>query len=174
MAYLYHGMPDDMKGTALVPLSRLHTSHPALATQYQEKYRGREAILERRIPLLDCLWNDVIQLLPLHPQQIFELQKELGLIAEIPTFSYYAIDSSMLDPARAAVYFKTAPGEAHWSVEWLHDVSLDELQDVPPATEEYYLSMRGSDQPVFNYQFVPHILYKGTIDISEAKIISIK
>ncbi|MBH2008037.1 hypothetical protein I8H83_05545 [Candidatus Saccharibacteria bacterium] len=171
---LYHGIPQDLKGSELVPLGQLRTKYPELAAQYLRKYEGRETILERKIPLLNCLWNDVVQLLPLHPQKIFDRQKELGLIAEIPAYNYFAIDTSTLDPTSAAVYFKTAPGEAHWSVEWLSNTRIEELQDIPPATDKYYRSLRDSGQAVFNYQFIPHVLYKGVIDISNAKIISIK
>ena len=171
--YFYHGIPEDMKGSELIPLNKMLEVDPELQAQYLEKYKGREEILERKIPLLDCLWSDVVQLLPLHPRQLFELQKELGLIPEIPSYKYYQIDTSTLDPSQTVVYFKTAPGEENVTVHWLEDVDLDDLQTVPPATIDYYKSMVGTGEPVFNYQFVPHIIYKGTVDVSSAKIISL-
>ncbi len=128
-----------------------------------------EEILERKIPLLDCLWNDVVQLLPLHPLQLFELQKELGLITEIPDYKYYQIDVSALDPSQTVVYFKTAPGEENVTVKWLKDVQFEELQDIPEATRKYYESMVGTGEPVFNYQFVPHVVCRDTIDVSTAR-----
>lgn len=171
--YFYHGIPEDMKGTKLIPLNKMLEVDSKLRDKYLEKYKGREEILGRKIPLLDCLWNDVVQLLPLHPRQLFELQKELGLIPEIPSYKYYQIDTSTLDPSQTVVYFKTAPGEENVTVQWLEDVNLDDLQTVPPATIDYYKSMVGTGEPVFNYQFVPHIIYKGTVDVSSAKIISL-
>lgn len=171
--YFYHGVPEDMKGTELIPLNKMLEVDPELRAKYLEKYKGREEILERKLPLLDCLWNDVVQLLPLHPRQLFELQKELGLITEIPDYKYYQINTSTLDPSQTVVYFKTAPGEENVTVQWLEDVNLDDLQTVPPATIDYYKSMVGTGEPVFNYQFVPHIIYKGTVDVSSAKIISL-
>lgn len=162
-----------MKGTELIPLNKMLEVDPELRAKYLEKYKGREEILERKLPLLDCLWNDVVQLLPLHPRQLFELQKELGLITEIPDYKYYQINTSTLDPSQTVVYFKTAPGEENVTVQWLEDVNLDDLQTVPPATIDYYKSMVGTGEPVFNYQFVPHIIYKGTVDVSSAKIISL-
>lgn len=109
--YLYHGIPEDMKGGKLIPLSKMLEVDPELWAKYLEKYKWREEILERKIPLLNCLWNDIVQLLPLHPCQLFEVQKELGLIIETLDYKYYQIDSSTLDPSQTIIYFKTALGE---------------------------------------------------------------
>lgn len=163
-----------MKGSELIPLNRILEVDAELRAKYLEKYKGREEILERKIPLLDYLWNDVVQLLPLHPLQLFELQKELGLITEIPDYRYYQIDVSALAPSQTFVYFKTAPGEENVTVKWLSDVNLDDLQDIPPATVNYYKGMVGTGEPVFNSQSVPHIVYKGSIDVSDAKILSLR
>ena len=172
--YFYHGIPEDMKGTELIPLNKMLAVDPSLRAKYLEKYKGREEILERKIPLLDCLWNDVVQLLPLHPHQLFELQKELGLITEIPDYSYYQIDTSVLDPSQAVVYFKTAPGEENVTVKWLRDVQLEELQIIPEATRKYYEGMVDTGEPVFNYQSVPHIIYRGTIDASTTQVVNLQ
>lgn len=174
MHYLYHSIPENMKGTKLIPLSKMLEVDPQLHAKYLEKYKGREDILERKIPLLECLWNDVVQLLPLNPLLLFKLQKKLGGISEIPDYKYYKIDITTLDPSKTAVYFKTAPGEENVTVKWLSDVDFDDLQDIPEATRKYYESMVGTGEPIFNYQFVPHILYRGTIDVSMAEIMRLR
>ncbi len=162
-----------MKGSELIPLNKMLEVDAELRAKYLEKYKGREEILERRIPLLDCLWNDVVQLLPLHPRQLFELQQELGLIPEIPDYRYYQIDVKALNPSKTVIYFKTAPSEEHVTVKWLKDVNLDELQGIPEATQNYYESMVGTGEPVFNYQFVPHVVYQGAVDVSGSSIITL-
>lgn len=174
MTYFYHGVPPDFEGRELMSLTKLHQHRPDLYAKYLEKYKDREEILERQIPLLNCLWNDVIQLLPINPLPLFELQQELGIITEIPDYSYFQIDSDLLDESDAVVYFKSAPGEENITVEWLRNVNLDELQSIPEATQRYYESMVGTGEPVFNYQFVPHIIYKGTIDVSNLQKVEIK
>ena len=172
--YFYHGVPEELKGTQLIPLNEMMRVDPVLRDKYLEKYKGREEILERKIPLLDCLWNDVVQLLPLLPRKLFELQHELGLIEEIPDYRYFRIDPDTLDSDKTVVFFKTAPGDEHVTVKWLRDVDLAEIQDVPPATRGYYESMVGTGEPVFNYQFVPHIVYRGAIDIADVKTIGLR
>jgi hypothetical protein len=79
MHYIYHALPEQMIGNELIPLNQMRPSYPELSEKYLQKYKGREEILDRKIPLLDCLWNDVVQFLPVHPQKVFELQMELGV-----------------------------------------------------------------------------------------------
>lgn len=138
-----------------------------------EKYGEREEILKRRIPLLDCLWNDVVQFLPLHPQKVFELQHELGLIPSVPPYNFYEIDLTTLDPSKTVVFFKTALGEENIEVKWLSEVDFDSLQEIPEATAAYYKTLIGAGELPFNYQFIPHIVYKGSVDIANTIIITL-
>jgi hypothetical protein len=174
MTFLYHGISENMEGSELVPLNQMFIKNPELHQKYLEKYKGREGVIEKRIALLDCTWSDVVQLLPLDPRKLFDLQHQLGLITEIPDYRYFQIDSSNLNQDSAVVYFKTAPGEENVTIKWLKDVDFDSLQEIPEATVKYYESMVGTGEPVFNYQFVPHVLYKGAIDVSESETTSIR
>lgn len=160
-----------MVGTLLQPLNAMQQSNPELYAKYAQKYKGREAIMQKRIPLLDCLWNDVIQFLPLDPKKIFEKQVEMGFIHEVPPYKYFQINQHVLDPDKTVVYFKTAPGEEHASVQWLRDVDFASLQQIPQATLNYYQSLAGRGEVPFNYQFVPHILYLGEVDVSSAQVV---
>jgi hypothetical protein len=47
-----------MRGETLYPLNQLRSVDPALYGRERAKYKGREAVLEFRIPLIDVLWND--------------------------------------------------------------------------------------------------------------------
>lgn len=174
MSFIYHGVPEQLVGTQLVPLNQMRDDMSDIREKNLKKYDGREEILERKIPLLDCAWNDVLQFLPIHPQKIFELQKSLGLISEIPNYRYYKIELETLDVNETVVFFKTAPGEENTEVKWITDVDVSDLQDIPDATTEYYKSLVGTKQPVFNYQFIPHIVHKGRVDIADLPIITLE
>lgn len=173
MLNLYHGAPENMKGNELIPLNKMKVSYPELYALHIAKYEGREEILERRIPLLNCLWNDVVQFLPLHPRKVFELQVELGLIPEMPPYKFFEIDPKLLNSEKAVVFFKSAPGEDNVEVRWLRDVDLATIQEVPQATVNYYKSLVGTGELPFNYQFVPHIVYMDKVDVSGAQVIDI-
>ena len=174
MRFVYHGVPEKMVGTRLVPLNEMQAAMPGVREQNLKKYEGREEILERKVPLLDCLWNDVLQFLPLDPQKVFELQKELGLIPEVPAYSFYQIDLGLFSPLETVVFFKIATGEENTDVKWLTDVDFVSLQEVPNATLEYYKTLIGTGELPFNYQFIPHVLYRGNVNIAQSKIITLE
>ena len=46
--------------------------HPAVYEEHVKKYKGRERLLRREIPLLNCLWNDVLHISPIHPQLVMD------------------------------------------------------------------------------------------------------
>jgi hypothetical protein len=176
MYYFYHGVPEPMAGTVLIPLNNMVGQNSKLRLQHLAKYKGREEILERRIPLLDCLWNDVIQLLPMDPQKVFELQAELTLLPKVPAYKFFKIDPSSLDPDKTIVFFKTAPGEENTEVKWLRDVDIASLQEIPEATRNYFKSLQsesGDNRLPFNYQFIPHICYMGTIETENVPIVTL-
>lgn len=162
-----------MIGTELVPLNQMHGVMTKIRDTYQQKYNGREEIMQRKVPLLDCLWNDVVQFLPLHPSRVFELQKRMRLIPSIPHYRFYELDIDSLDSDRAVVFFKNAVGEENTEVKWLKDVDISELQEIPSATRKYYETLIDTGTAPFNYQFIPHILYRGTVNISASKIIAL-
>lgn len=163
-----------MTGTELIPLNKMQTAMDDIREKHLEKYKGREAILERKIPLLDCLWNDVVQFLPLHPQKVFELQRDLGIIPEVLPYKFYEIPIKILDPTKTVVFFKTAPGDENTDYKWLKDIDFGSLQEIPKATLAYYKTLVGTGQLPFNYQFIPHIVYEGTVDISNTNIIMLE
>lgn len=173
MFYIYHNVPEEMVGTKLMPLTEMVKLRPDLSDKYTEKYKGREEIMERRVPLLDCSWTEVVQFLPFHPSKAFGLQVEMGILPEMPHYTFYEIPLELLDPKLTAVFFKTAPGEENVEVKMLEDVDFSSIQDMPDETKAYYQSLVGTGELPFNYQFVPHVLYKGTLDISGVKTITL-
>lgn len=173
MPFVYHGVPEQMVGNKLIPLNDMPDFMAEIRDVHLSKYQGREEVLERRIPLLDCLWNDVVQFLPLHPRKVFELQVQMGLIPEVPPYRFFEINVETLDSTKTVVFFKHAPGDESSSVKWLNDVKLESLQEIPQATIDYYQTLVGTDELPFNYQFVPHVVSKDTIDVSGSNIITL-
>lgn len=172
--YVYHGIPHNMIGTNLVPLNKMGEELKEVKALHLSKYEGREEVLNRRIELLDCLWNDVVQFLPMDPQKVFEKQVELGLIPSVPPYKFFKIPVSLLDPNKTVVFFKTAPGEENVTTKWLTDVNFEELSEIPPATIAYYETLTGTGELPFNYQFIPHVVSMDEIDVSGAQIVTLK
>lgn len=173
MTFVYHGVPENMMGEEILSLNQLRGANLSAYGKNIEKYKGREAVIECNVPLLNCKASDVINLLPFNPKKLFEYQMELGLISAVPSYAYFEIDLQLLNPKETVVFFKTAPGEENVTIKWIKDVDFSELQEIPVATKQYYKSMVGKKEAVFNYQFVPHVLTRGPINIKNCDVIEI-
>lgn len=173
MYFIYHAVPEQMIGQKLIPLNLMKSVLPEVRNKNIQKYRSRKEILERKVPLLNCLWNDTVQFLSLHPQKVFNLQHKLGLIPDVPPYKFYEIALSSIDASQTVIFSKTAPGEENVEVSWLSEVDFGTLQEIPRATLAYYKTLVGTGELPFNYQFIPHVLFKGMVDISEQKIITL-
>ena len=107
MDYVYHMVPKDMKGEVLISLNEIKSNYPELYKIYSKKYLNhpeRESLLLRSIPKLNCLWNDVIFLLPLHPYYVYEALQSLGVSIK-KDLMFYEIPTERLIGNKNAVYF---------------------------------------------------------------------
>lgn len=175
MQYLYHQVPKDQQGSILSPLNQLKISNPALYEMKASKYQGREHIMERRIPILDCLWNDVLHFSPIPPTELKSALLEAGM--KDKEWSFYQIDPLSLDLKNTVTYLHDDIG--HISVP---DVSefvafrsqdLPELSKIPDTTKQYWKEQYDRGVKPLIFLGIPHILYKGLIDVSVAKVVTV-
>lgn len=78
MNYLYHWVPKDLQGDTLFPLNTLKEKYPDLYKKEASKYVGREQIMQDVLPILNCLWNDVLHFSAVHPSLVKEALFESG------------------------------------------------------------------------------------------------
>jgi len=181
MQYFYHHVPEDFKGTTLLPLNVLKFKYPEIYQKESLKYDGREHITQQRIPLLDnSLWNDVIFMTAVHPQKIFEARSDAGW-GKIRPQRYFKIDPSKLDQERLAVYLfkpRSSNNKSGFEIDNFAKYSYADVSEyavVPQSTKDYfkYEHESGQNRIRLFYRYIPHILYKGEIDISDVEIITI-
>lgn len=130
--------------------------------------------MQQRVPPLDCLWNDVIHLSPVHPKQVADLARAEGL----PWFEadWFAIDprSAGFSSSDTAIFryedMGSSPSIADEEFVGFSMASLAELTDVPQRTRAYYASVPKT-RNYFIFAGVPHILHRGTIDVGGCEII---
>jgi hypothetical protein len=175
MLYLYHMVPEDMQGTTLMPLNILKEKFPELYQHKASKYDNRKHVMEQIIPPFNCLWNDVIHFSPIPPEDIKNALKEAGFTPR--EMRYYQIDPSLLDPENTVIYLYAhdkkgdnmkAENFADYDPENLAQYSL-----LPHETKEYYKEMFDKKERPLLFVRVPHILYKGTLDVSNIPVITI-
>ena len=176
MMYLYHSVPKNLQGNILYPLNALKEKYPDIYEQQVSKYVGREHITQQRIPILDCLWNDVLHFSAANPKEIKQALIEAERNPDF-TMNYYQVYPKLIEPKNAIVYL------------YAHDCNKDKMNEedftsynpdevakfssMPQATKDYYRGMIGMGKRPLLYHKIPHILYKGTLDITDLLIISI-
>ncbi len=162
--HIYHWVPRNLEGSVLYPLNRLKETHPHLYEQHVLKYETRPQLPRLRIPPLDCLWNDVLFLSPVHPRLIGDALTDTGFSVDA-TFRFFEIEARVLDPRITTVFTEPDRYDAY------ELRTLGAYASLPASTVAYYKAAHAakSDLHVFNH--IPHILYKGWIDIEKAPII---
>jgi hypothetical protein len=101
---IYHRFPRHLQGDTLYPLNELKLLDPKLYAGECAKYRGREFLMARRVPFLDCLWNDVIHFSAVHPNALANALRFANL-AFAATFLEF--DPELLDPNKTVIFLNT-------------------------------------------------------------------
>jgi len=173
--YLYHKVPPDLDGNILYPLNILRDTKPELYKIKSAKYEGRQQIMTRTIPILNCLWNDVLHLTAVHPKTLADTLSEAGRIHAPMTF--YEIDPSLLNHDQTIVYlYREREKMLHVPVEEFIPFKTADLESyslIPKFTKEYYRECYTANLRPLLYHGVPHILYKRTINITNLPIITV-
>jgi len=167
---LFHRVPADMHGYTLTPLNQLKHIAPAAYQRQVAKYQGREHVMARIIPYLNCLWNDVLQFSAIHPAALRDALTEAGLQWTPQTWI-------TLDPQQAgfngdnAVIWHYPPrlpeGQGFYEDDCIRfdSSTLTALNTVSDATRSYYQLCRQRRENPLLFVHVPHVFFRGTLDI---------
>lgn len=171
MQYLYHAVPSDLKDNKLYPLNTLKEKHPGLFSLESSKYKGREDVAQQAIPLLDCLWGDVIFMTAVHPQILMEAYKKAG--GKINrSAQFFQIDVELLQKENIAVAIYSGEGDEKIYESYDTD-HIKEYSTIPDRTVEYFTKQLQQNNLPLYYAYIPHILYKGTIDTTDLPIVEV-
>src|SRR5438876_4446237 len=111
-----------MRGETLYPLNQLRSVDPVLYEREVVKYKGREAVLEFRIPFIGVLWNDALHLSTIHPSHLAAAWRAVGLWTPIWERLFFQIPLDRV-AVHQCVWFAS---ESFW-------VNNSPDEDVPPA-----------------------------------------
>jgi hypothetical protein len=174
MDYLYHLAGKDMRGTVLYPLNQLKIALPDVYAEEAKKYQGREETMDQQIPILNCLWNDVLHFTAVPPTKLRDALLEAGRPAPFHG-TFFKIDPTLLDPAQTIVYlFKDMNEKMSEENFTRYDPNdLRAYADLSEATTTYYKRCYATHERPLLFVHVPHILYKGTLDTRDIPRITI-
>lgn len=175
MNYIYHWVPKDLRGNILFPLNILKDTQPDLYEKEAGKYVGREFVMQQRIPVLDCLWNDVLHFSSVHPSHIKEALIEAGKTPPVD-MEFFEIDPHLLNPENTIVYlYKHITMADKLKENNFTKYNPDEIKQyssLPQETKDYYKETISQGKRPLLFHKVPHILFKGSLDISNLKKVS--
>jgi hypothetical protein len=165
-----------MHGRRLVPLSTIKKEWPNLYQKLSAKYIGREFVMECEVFPLSCLWNDVIHFSPVHPLVLDKALRKVGF--QYPPLKWFEIDPERLNFSRenACIFLHTFredvdPKKNRDDFIPYTTEEAKKLGTVPAETIRYFEECLRADADPLLFQWVPHILYKGEIEVDGIKII---
>ncbi|MED2792388.1 group-specific protein [Bacillus wiedmannii] len=181
MEYVYHMVPEKLKGEYLIPLNELKRLYPSLYGDYIQKYKDhpqREKLLTRKIPKLECLWNDVLHFLPINPYYIYKELSEIGVNLSRNKL-FYKIPITLLNSQQVAIYKYS---KLNWNgvgeevkdceIEIINLNEYRELKQLNPCTKEYYRMEHQNSRRFGMFHLIPHVLVKGEVKIKDIEIIN--
>ena len=149
--YIYHFLPKNMKGTTLIPLNEQKERFPDLFKSNSAKYEGRESLMDRRIPYLDCLWNDVLHWACLDPRVLAKKFEELGMPVKVKPEKLLRMNIQKLANRKAVkydlIFSKPQKGgncsfdERDFSI--IDPESFTEETEIKPEMCDYISKLRG-------------------------------
>ncbi|HEX6594206.1 MAG TPA: group-specific protein [Bacillota bacterium] len=178
--YVYHKVPGKIIDNKLIPLNTLKHSHHDLYMKYVKKYDHpqRAKMLKRRIPMFNCLWNDVIHFLMLHPFNVYNALTAAGLEVN-HDLHFFKVPITRLKNNQNAVCIYTkknyknplAQIQTHMTHS-LHVKRYEDLSTLSQETMDFYEDVHRKSNRFGLFTFIPHLLSYGEVDISDVDIIS--
>ncbi len=165
MSFIYHGCPETMIGTVLYPLNVLRTTHPELHRREMAKYADnpkRQALPSTVLPLLDCLWNDVLHCSPIHPHRLYHAWRSVRT-DPVPELEFYRIPINRVAGHPLALMRGR-------DLECIDSSTFEEIPEVSPETIEWYRRLASQGRFGAHFVGVPHVLVKGAIDIAGVEV----
>jgi len=164
-----------MKGDILYPLNTLKEKYPDIYTQQVAKYQGREGLLKQFIPILECLWNDVLHFSAIHPKDVKKALIKAGANKQLK-LKCYQVKPNLLESEKTIIYFSGDIKEDRMKVKNFREYNPNELSKysfVPEETKEYYEKCFSEGYKPLVFHKVAHILYKGSINTKDLDIVEV-
>lgn len=170
--YLYHRVPPNMTGTVLYPLNQLKEKDQGVYESHVRKYEGRQRLMGFTVPVLGCLWNDVLFMSAVPPEVFCEAYYGAGFPRRRP-MQFYRIDAEALDQSKLVVLTKMHINQPQEYAPF-NLADFEQYASIPQETLEYWAKEKeqGNTRPLL-WMHIPHIMYWGSIETLGLEIVSV-
>lgn len=170
---VYHILPNHFVGSILYPFNQLREALPDVYLEQATKFRGHDDLLQYQIPVLDCYWNDLLHLSAIHPAQIRGAMEASGMIWRMAEWFEIDVQELDLNESNAAIF--TAPFRLQGPMDDQDFIPftierLQMLTSIPQQSYEYFNHAKAYDERPFLFSYIPHVLYRGTLDTTASGI----
>ena len=178
MKYIYHIIPNPFVGTKLIPLNEMD-KESELYKGHARKYLGRESLTKQQIPILNCLWNDVVQFSAINPQLIVDELKNLNPNFQLKRLEYFKISLDEISSYDGVIFDRKSKKKGSFEisedeVKLLNKENYAELFEVPLLTKEYWKNAIEKNQKVLWFPHITHIFLRGQVETKNFEICQIK
>jgi hypothetical protein len=176
MPFVYHLVPEKVQGDVLYPLTTLKKKFPKVYLKEIERYKNRKEVLKKKIPFLNCLWNDVLHFTPVNPKKIKSALLKEGF--KLPKEKWYKINAKLLGPNKSIIYlYKYKKDVSEYTSEdnfvKYNPNKISQFNKIPLRTVEYYRELIKNRNRPLRFHFIPHVFLKGSLDISNVPVIEV-
>lgn len=166
----YHILKDSFAGDSIYPLSELKNIYPEIYSAEIKKYVGREKLMDAVNPILNCLWNDVVQFTCLHPSLTFKAIKELDPGYCGKKYKVFTLDLEKIDSGKSCLF---TPRETKIMYELEEDqyrpfnlATFYNLTEVPKSQVQRWEENLEKGERMLLWSRTEHFLNKGSVDLS--------
>lgn len=170
----YHILKDSLVGDSIYSLNALKSLYPDIYELEIKKYEGREKLLDAYNPILNCLWNDVVQFTCLDPQLTFEKVKSFNPAHIGRAIKVFQLDLSKVEPKQSCLFL---PQDTLIKYEHLKEqympFNYQEFQNLKEVSEAQLIRWQRDVEkckPVFLWSATLHFMYKGHIPLEWGEI----
>lgn len=163
-----------MLGTILYPLNTLKEVSQEIYMEEVGKYTGREKILNREVTPLHCLWNDVLHLTAVHPQELKENLAKAGF--QYKPMLWFKIPTNIIEGSNSIVFIQRKSEDPTSYIREYKTFDIEKMstyRTVPSETIEYYKQKKFEGEKPLLFHLIPHILYKGKINTDGLEIVTV-
>jgi len=171
-------VPRNLTGVVLYPLNKLRHRLPEVYAAHVQKYADREILLEREIPQLNCLWNDVLHFSPVHPYKIRTALLAAGF--EIKTLRWFELDpvACGINAQNTIIYLSPPRARGDFSLqtqdfEPYSVAKLAEMLEVPAETIAHFQTAQEEGTRPFLFNHIPHVLFRGVVATENIQVIEV-
>lgn len=169
--FIYHVKKAGFAGDRLYPLNSIKDRLPVVYEAEARKYQGREWLMGVKLPVLDCLWNDVLHFSLMHPAVIYEHLTEAGI--DYSKRELYWFEVPLADAlARPCVLYKNSREDRNErefpaaDFEPVTEARVRELAYMPERNLRYYRECAARKTYPLMWCYAPHVLVKGELDVA--------